>query len=242
MKKSKRIVNIGDKFGDFTIIGYRFRENGTKYFKIEVECKCGQKSFRRYDELPRLNMCRDCHFESRYKFKIGDQVGNFKILGFRKNAKTNLHVRCICGTEYFTNTCGLKITKKCKICKFQKLGHEHASYKGTRYVSKKEFSNIQRNAQDRNLEFSLDIEYLDALMQKQNHKCAYSGLEIFVGNSKFPKTASLDRIDNSKGYIKGNVQWVHKDVNKMKNVYSEEYFLELIKSIYMNMENNELKA
>lgn len=41
------------------------------------------------------------------------------------------------------------------------------------------------------------------------------------------QTASLDRIDSSKGYIPGNVQWVHKDVNKMKLALSEKRLLEL---------------
>jgi len=58
---------------------------------------------------------------------------------------------------------------------------------------------------------------------------------------KFPKngttfelsksTASVDRIDSNKGYIKGNVQFVHKDINLMKNVLNIEYFIEMCKKI-----------
>lgn len=33
---------------------------------------------------------------------------------------------------------------------------------------------------------------------------------------------SLDRIDSSKGYIPGNIQWVHKDVNSLKSNFDEE--------------------
>ena len=40
-------------------------------------------------------------------------------------------------------------------------------------------------------------------------------------------TASLDRIDSSKGYTKSNIQWVHKDINKMKSDFSMLRFLEL---------------
>lgn len=36
---------------------------------------------------------------------------------------------------------------------------------------------------------------------------------------------SLDRIDSNKGYVEGNVQWVHKDVNMMKQSYSNERFI-----------------
>ena len=37
---------------------------------------------------------------------------------------------------------------------------------------------------------------------------------------------SLDRIDSSKGYEENNVQWVHKDINLMKNKYDNKYFIE----------------
>jgi archaellum component FlaC len=57
------------------------------------------------------------------------------------------------------------------------------------------------------------------------------------GNLKMPEnskqvhngtaTASLDRVDSAKGYIKGNVQWVHKDINMMKQQYSQEYFIQM---------------
>ena len=38
------------------------------------------------------------------------------------------------------------------------------------------------------------------------------------------KTASLDRIDSSKGYTEDNIQWVHKDVNQMKMDLPEQRF------------------
>lgn len=44
--------------------------------------------------------------------------------------------------------------------------------------------------------------------------------------------ASLDRIDNSKGYVEGNLQWLCKRVNYMKHTMNNEYFLTWIKSIY----------
>jgi hypothetical protein len=44
-------------------------------------------------------------------------------------------------------------------------------------------------------------------------------------------TASLDRIDSSKGYIIGNVQWAHKMVNRMKNDMPQEEFIEFCRDI-----------
>jgi hypothetical protein len=55
-------------------------------------------------------------------------------------------------------------------------------------------------------------------------------LEIVHPTSK-GGTASLDRIDSKLGYIPGNIQWVHKTINRMKVNLPEEdfvYFCRLI--------------
>jgi hypothetical protein len=68
------------------------------------------------------------------------------------------------------------------------------------------------------------------LFLKQDRKCKLSGIEIkFHPEEKRIKqsqqTASLDRIDNTKGYIEGNIQWLHKDINNMKWNFNESTFI-----------------
>jgi hypothetical protein len=36
---------------------------------------------------------------------------------------------------------------------------------------------------------------------------------------------NIDRIDSNQGYIEGNIQWVHKDVNIMKMKMTDEKFI-----------------
>lgn len=51
-------------------------------------------------------------------------------------------------------------------------------------------------------------------------------MPLSFGNSWNRKcTASLDRIDSAKGYVEGNVQWVHKRINLMKGTLSEKDFI-----------------
>jgi hypothetical protein len=95
---------------------------------------------------------------------------------------------------------------------------------------------VHRRTKRSNLEFNVTKEYLNNLFIKQDGKCKLSGLEI-----TFPKrwddkssTASLDRIDSSKGYIVGNVQWVHKHVNVMKNIFSQEMFIFICNQVSKN--------
>lgn len=47
-------------------------------------------------------------------------------------------------------------------------------------------------------------------------------------------TASLDRIDGARGYVEGNVWWVHKDVNVMKMDLEVDYFVDLREGIARN--------
>jgi hypothetical protein len=97
------------------------------------------------------------------------------------------------------------------------------------------FWRIKHNAKERNLEFELTTEELYQLFVDQNELCKLSGLPIsllFDTDRKF--TASLDRIDSSKGYTKDNVQWLHKDINFMKQAYSQERFISLCKLVANN--------
>jgi len=67
---------------------------------------------------------------------------------------------------------------------------------------------------------------------RQRGRCALTGVELefdkFIGSKQCKKyrrgSASLDRIDNARGYTINNVQWVHKYVNFMKRELDEAEF------------------
>lgn len=77
-------------------------------------------------------------------------------------------------------------------------------------------------AKTRNIPVEVDFDYVASLF---TDTCRLSGLPIDK------RSGSIDRIDSSKGYIEGNIQWVHKDVNKMKNNLPQDRFVELCKLI-----------
>lgn len=72
--------------------------------------------------------------------------------------------------------------------------------------------------------FNIVAEDLYDLWDKQNGLCAYSRLPLNNRPTDL-QLASLDRIDSSIGYEKGNIQLVCSAVNRMKQEFSEQDFL-----------------
>jgi hypothetical protein len=66
-------------------------------------------------------------------------------------------------------------------------------------------------------------------VETYNGQCALTGWDLSMGYSDC--TASFDRIDSSKPYEPGNVQWVHSMVNMCKNKYSQDKFISMCKAV-----------
>jgi len=92
-----------------------------------------------------------------------------------------------------------------------------------------------RQAKKRNKICTLTLEELKSVWESQNGKCVYTGIILeawnYKKNSNSFYTASLDRIDSNKGYIKGNIQFVSRNINLMKNNISHEETIKLCKII-----------
>jgi hypothetical protein len=159
----------------------------------------------------------------------GKQFGRLKVRGFSevsRNGHSRWHAICECGVE--KTILGTHLiqgkTKSCGCLRRQ----TPRNWTGCGTVSGTYFASLVSGATGGKgraaLPFELTIEYLaDLLDNKQGGLCAYTGLPISIRSG----TASVDRKDSSKGYIEGNVQWVHKDINMMKRHYTEEYFFHL---------------
>ena len=151
--------------------------------------------------------------------------------------KPKYSVLCDCGTTkevYGSHLTSMGVTS-CG-CDAVKIGADHVQWSGVGDISGGWWSNHVGSSQKSRARKSgatcpitITIKEAWDLFLLQNRECALSGLKL-----TFPRTsngsdgtASLDRIDSSKGYVSGNVQWVHKQINIMKNVLTQDRFIEL---------------
>ena len=94
------------------------------------------------------------------------------------------------------------------------------------------FNLVRRNAKNRELDWSLSIEFIADLYEIQEGRCALSGIPIqWIGVGRNGHTVSIDRIDSSLGYTENNVQLVHPKLNRMKMDLQQDDFLALVKAV-----------
>jgi len=164
--------------------------------------------------------------------KVGTKIWNWTIIQELPQSRSNprrFRCKCVCGNIKNIYWSHIKYGAS-KSCGCQRpVKKKHYKWTGCGEITGTYWNKILRSARGKRnrspIEINITIQYIWNLFLQQKRLCALTGLPIHFNNSDF--TASLDRIDSNKGYIKGNVQWIHKDVNRMKNVYSQEHFVQI---------------
>jgi hypothetical protein len=136
--------------------------------------------------------------------------------------------RCDCGKEKIVLGYNLRSSHSSSCgCQTLKYKSNHPLWTGCGEIFGSYFNAIKLGAKNRELKFDITIIDIWELFLKQERKCALTGLNLLLPQTSKDTnaTASLDRIDSSKGYIKNNIQWVHKDLNTMKMNLSQEQFI-----------------
>jgi hypothetical protein len=85
-------------------------------------------------------------------------------------------------------------------------------------------------------EHTITEENIREILEKQQYKCKYSGVNLCYGKGKIFQP-SIDRIDNSKGYTPDNIYVVSWAINDAKNDLSMEDFKLMIVGTYNNINN-----
>ena len=250
MNNNKRAHNfndlLGKKFDKLTVISLDKIEKKRSYWKCL--CECGKEAIITGKNLTsgKTTSCGCKRLKTRVVDITGQTFGMLTVIGLSDKKKEHFFNNkkdgfvhfwkclCECGnkalvpkghlTSSHTISCG---------CMRKRKMNKNPSFRGCGSISRNFFTKLRHGAERRNHSFELTIEHLWDLFLKQDKKCALSGIELTFQsqNSARDGTASLDRIDSSKGYVEGNVQWVHKEINLMKQGYEQQHFIEMCNKI-----------
>ena len=223
-------VKIGSIFGKATVVASlgETKVSGRLRQKVRCQCSCGNL-FETLDiYLWRIDnpRCRKCVNLGLRKYNKEEKVDKLTVLGYEEQIARKLVIcQCDCGNivKLRANSLSLNRTNNCGC---SPRGH----WEGLGDLSLTYYSRIKRGAETRGFEFEVTIGYLWELYKSQEGRCNLTGDEIKLSRGK-SQSASLDRIDSSKGYIEGNIQWVHKDINLMKMDFSQKHFIELCQKV-----------
>lgn len=197
-----------------------------EYFPERSNVKCGFDSH-----------CKECHKE---KEKARVRIKSFNEIG-ELYCKTCKQYKSL--SNFYENSSNIKCrnyySNECKDC-------ESKRKKRSRIVSydnniEKFFTGLLNGCKGRarrskNFNFDLTLEQVLDLYEKQNHKCALSGLEMTTikGSGHLILNASIDRIDPGKDYSISNIRLICNHVNMMRSNLSDEELLMFCKNILDN--------
>lgn len=179
--------------------------------------------------------------DAEHAARIGLRFGYLEVLAFKYtkagNSRRIYVYECLCHLcNSKTEKAWCEIIKECpdRSCGCKKRGDRSYAWTGFGELPGTVINSIKIDAKKRNMEFNVSAQYLWELFLKQDRKCVFSGVELNF--NKVDRTASLDRIDNSKGYIEGNVQWVYRNLNFMKHTKENEFVWDMCSKVSANLQ------
>lgn len=214
----KTLDLTGNKYGNLEVLCFNHTDKENRYWKCK--CSCGNERIVKTRGLTSgsAKTCLECLKAEDFTGKTFHQLKILEIKD-RKHNQNRYKCLCSCGKIHITSQAALKYgkVKSCFSC---------ATRKNVNNIPINYIKSLIKGAILRKIEYNVTPEYLSELIINQNYKCNLSGLPIeFRVNNTRTHSASVDRIDNTKGYVKGNCQWVHKTVNKMKQDLESSEFI-----------------
>jgi len=200
---------------------------------VTFKCVCGKTKTVAYSNFTKIKSCgclkrelKDIAFCKTKKIDLVGQVfGGLTVVS--RNHKTGKWVcKCECGATKETVGSEMKAGKVTS-CGCHRVNKPRRFY-NTLYCQYKS------NAKKRKLEFNLDKEVFIKLVSS---KCRYCDSEPFQHlTSVYNDIAyiGIDRVDNNKGYITGNVVPCCKHCNIAKRNLSEKDFFDWVNRVFKN--------
>jgi len=222
----KRIQMSNKKYGALTVL--HFVGNGKNGARWECKCDCGKKKIVDGYLLRRgsVKTC-GCGIGIKNDF-VGERFGKLLViekLGPSKSRNLIWKAKCDCGNI-------VEIMSKSLLSRTKSCGCLRKIEKGKANL-KRIYRGYINEAKRKNIQFDLSIEEFKEITSKN---CFYCGVEPKqVSHRKFSNGKyvfnGIDRIDNSKGYVKENVTPCCFVCNRAKSNMEYEDFIKWIKRI-----------
>jgi hypothetical protein len=95
------------------------------------------------------------------------------------------------------------------------------------------------NRGDASQQIDVSLDYIYQVGSSQDFQCALTGTDLeftrggqtWLGKWCNPNSCTIDRIDSSKGYVKGNIQLITWRANCLKQALDNEEFIEFCKEV-----------
>ncbi len=155
----------------------------------------------------------------------------------RGRAHRHWIVLCVCGGS--AEVSGMDLRRKdgknrvsCG-CMNHPRGKSSPLWKSHNDIPLSYFNHVRDSARSRGIPFEVTLDTLQSQWDVQGGECYLTGRTLVLS-----ATASLDRVDNARGYSPDNVAWCHKDLNRMKNSHSLQEFLSICREVVRHNERS----
>lgn len=163
-----------------------------------------------------------------------------ECLGLTNNRSLSYLCRCECGAEKSVPGTALRsgATTQCRKCASKDHPGLPPKYEAVEGIVGSYLVTLESGAASRGYSSVVTMRDLANQWRLQDGKCALTGWELSLkkNGSDSSGTASVDRIDSTLGYFVGNFQWLHKDINMLKNKYTEDRFFEMCNAVTAHKE------
>jgi hypothetical protein len=164
----------------------------------------------------------ECHKEYMRKYRLKNRERLSKLVMEWKNKNRDKY-RDSCRAHYATEE-----GKRKHVVRVERTFRSWLSHLTSRSRMRNPGPHDPKDPERR--EFNIDLDYVMGILERQKHHCALTGLPL---THRFNDlyAASVDRIDSSKGHIKGNIQIICSAINFAKRSHSNEGMIKFIRDL-----------